>query len=189
MKNIKGIIFDLDQTLINSLPLHYQAYAQTFKKYGLDLSENHYYQNIGGTCMECMPLFLNGQISPVSFQQLHKEKVSLSLELLSNQTIQTLETAKLLVVFQSQYKMSIASAGTNVFVMKIVEQLNWKKYFDAIITGNDVRNGKPDPEAFLLAADKMELSPEECIVFEDSKAGIEAAKRAGMMHFDVNKTI
>lgn len=78
---------------------------------------------------------------------------------------------------KKKLKLAVGSSSKNTQL--ILEKTDMKKYFDAIADGNDIRNSKPDPEVFLLAADRIQLTPEECLVVEDAKAGVEAAIRGG----------
>jgi beta-phosphoglucomutase len=186
---IAAIIYDLDGTLVNSLPIHYEAYRRAFIKHNLILTKEHYYSNIGGSAKECMPKLVRNQICSISLEELHKVKKDIFLNLLTEIKIETLETAKLLPLFYGKYKLAIASAGAKSQVFAILEQTKLIHYFDVILTGDDVQNGKPSPEVFLLAAKKMNVPPESCYVFEDSIDGINAAIASGMPWFDVKRTV
>ena len=83
-------------------------------------------------------------------------------------------------------KIALGSASKNAPM--ILEKLHITELFDAVVDGNSVSNAKPDPEVFLKAAELLQLSPEECVVFEDSQAGIDAAKTAGMVTVAIDKS-
>jgi beta-phosphoglucomutase-like phosphatase (HAD superfamily) len=187
MNDIEAIIFDFDDTLVETLPIHFFCYQQIFKFYDMELEEEKYYRSIGGKSIDVIPKLIGDQKCPVSIEKLHFDKTQILMTYAKNKEINSLETAKLLPLFYGKYKMAIASSGTNEFIQEVVAYKNWNKYFDTILSSKDVKNGKPDPEVFLLAASNMNVNPENCLVFEDGLDGIEAARRAGMQFFDVKK--
>jgi len=84
--------------------------------------------------------------------------------------------------------MALASSGSRPGIEVILERFGWQRYFAAVITGEDTPHGKPAPDCFLLAADKLAVSPAACLVFEDTDAGLQAAANAGMKAIDVRVT-
>jgi HAD superfamily hydrolase (TIGR01549 family) len=186
---IEAIIFDYDDTLVSSIPLHFEAYKRVLLEVGIEITKQEYYNSIGGIAKELIPKLLNGRSCKISIEEIHKRKISIFLSIIETEEIKLLETAKLLSVFYGKYKMAVASAGSGIQIHKMIDKLNIRKYFDTIITADDVSNGKPDPEAFILAAKNMNVKPENCIVFGDSDADILGAKNAGMQSFDVRKTV
>lgn len=83
-------------------------------------------------------------------------------------------------VYEKKLPLAVASASNIGYVKAILNQLKIKEYFRAIISGDMVQNGKPDPEIFLLAASKIEVNPKDCLVIEDARSGMQAAKAGGM---------
>jgi HAD superfamily hydrolase (TIGR01509 family) len=182
---LNAAIFDFDGTLVDTMPLHYEAYRRTFAEAGVELTEADYYGNIGGTWRETVPKFLRGRACAWTPEELHDRKQAAVLSVLETAEIPQLEAARLLPLLAGRVRMAIASSGSRTTIDLVVGRLGWRHYFDAIITGEDVANGKPAPDLFLLAAQRIGMYPAQCIVFEDTDDGIAAAIAAGMTTFDV----
>jgi beta-phosphoglucomutase family hydrolase len=180
-------IFDLDGTLVDTMPLHFEAYRTVFASLGLQLAEPTFYASIGGKASETIPRLLAGQPCPLTVSDLHARKKAVVEDLLRNVAIATLECARLLPVLRPSMRLALASSGSKAGIEIVLSRLNWHRYFDAVVTGEDVDHGKPAPDLFLLAASRLGVKPEACLVFEDTDAGVEAAARAGMQCFDVRR--
>jgi beta-phosphoglucomutase family hydrolase len=183
----RGLIFDFDGTLVDTMPLHYQAYRRAFAEVGLELAPEQYYGNVGGTARETIPRFLGGRPCRRSVDDLHARKQAIAIELLETADIAQLATAALLPVFHGVHKMALASSGSRSGIDVVLRRFEWNGYFDAIVTGSDVQHGKPAPDLFLLAAERLGIPRSQCVVFEDTEDGIAAARAAGMAVFDVRR--
>jgi beta-phosphoglucomutase-like phosphatase (HAD superfamily) len=182
----EAIIFDMDDTLVSSIPLHFEAYRRVLSEVGIIITKEEYYTSIGGIASELIPKLLNGRACSISNKEIHTRKINTFLSIIETEELQLLETAKLLPVFYGKYKLAIGSAGSGVQVHRMIDNLDIRKYFDVIIVGEDVKYGKPAPDAFLLASKLMNVSPEKCFVFGDNLADFQAAEAAGMKWFNVN---
>lgn len=185
----EAIIFDYDDTLVASISLHFEAYRQVLSSAGIELTKDQYYASIGGKASELIPKLLNGRSCKLSINEIHNRKTATFLSMIETEEIKPLETAKLLPVLYGKYKLAVASAGSGPQIHRMIDKLDMRKYFDIIVVGEDVKRGKPDPEAFLLCSKLMNIKPEKCFVFGDSLADFQAAKTAGMSWFDVKRTI
>lgn len=181
---MKGIIFDLDGTIVLSEPLHYEAFCEIFKKFGVAWEYDEFIKNYAGTgSYNIIPKVLQSRgIKDFDTEALVAEKKQIFQRLL--------ETKKLLVVpgffeFLAEIKKrglrKIIASGTNSDnVRKMLENAGILHEFPEIISGEDIKNAKPDPEIFLIAMSKLGFSkPEDCVVLEDSGAGVKAAKTGG----------
>lgn len=186
--NVSAIIFDFDGTLVDTMPLHYRAYQQVLASVGFELTADMFEEAIGGNARETIPKLLAGRDCSLSISEIHARKKALLAQFFEREPIAVLETARLLPVFQGKFKLAIASSGSRVGIEVLLRRLDWEKYFDVVVTGEDATRGKPAPDLFLLAAARMNVSPETCFVFEDTDAGAEAARSAGMGLFDVRRT-
>jgi beta-phosphoglucomutase-like phosphatase (HAD superfamily) len=188
-RRLAAVIFDFDGTLVDTMPLHYEAYRRTFAEMGLELTHDDFYSNIGGNGRETIPLMLRGRDCPKSVAEVHGRKREIVCELFQIGPIKTLETAKLLPLLHGLLPLALASTGSRVGIEIILDRLGWSDCFTVVVTGEDAPRGKPAPDLFLLAAKKLGVEPADCLVFEDTAAGVAAAEAAGMHYFDVRATL
>jgi len=172
-------IFDCDGTLADTMPLHYRAWCEALREHQADFPEALFYE-LGGVPTVRIVEMLNerhGYAMPV--QETATFKDNLFVELIP-QTLPIEPVIELVHQFHGSRPLAVASGGTREIVTKILSALGILKKFDAVITAEDCRQGKPAPDPFLEAARRLGVAPERCLVFEDTTAGIAAAKAAGM---------
>jgi len=182
----KALIFDLDGTLADSMPYHFQAWKKACKKFGIEMDSaflKSYTGSPGWTIAEAI-IEQNGMSGKVSVDEIMQVKLDEFF------TIQHLVTAiepvaALARKYSGILPMAVGTGGHREAVEKTLDITGLRKYFDIIVTANDVERHKPDPETFLRCAELMGIEPRLCEVFEDGDLGIEAAKRAGMTATDV----
>jgi HAD superfamily hydrolase (TIGR01509 family) len=182
---LNGVLFDLDGTLIDTMPLHYQAYRRTFLEMGLSLSPEGFYGNVGGTAMETIPRFLAGREAPWSIAEIHERKKRELAVLLEEADLVVLPTALLLPLLRGRVPMAVATSGARPGVEQMLGRLGWLETFQAVVTAEDVRNGKPAPEVYLEAARRIGVPASECLAFEDTDDGVASARAAGTTVVDV----
>ncbi|MCK6549739.1 HAD family phosphatase [Myxococcota bacterium] len=185
----EAAIFDFDGTLVDTMPLHYEAYRQVFAELSIELTPDDFYGNVGGKAKETIPRFLRGRPCAVGVEELHARKKARLEVILDDVEIPVLETAKLVPVFASMTKVALASSGSRPGIEKILARLGWSSWFGAIVTGEDAPRGKPAPDLFVLAASRLGVDPRHCIAFEDTDDGCASARAAGMTVFDVRRAI
>ncbi|CCJ33607.1 beta-phosphoglucomutase [Caloramator australicus] len=181
---IKGCIFDLDGVVVDTAKYHYLAWKRLANELGFEFTEKDNERLKGVSRMKSLEILL--EIGNLSFDEETKLKLAEKKNNWYVQYISKMDESEILPgvkEFLSQlkengYKIALGSVSKNAMI--ILENTNLKQYFDAIIDGNKVTKAKPDPEVFLKGAEELNLKPEECIVFEDAIAGIEAARRANM---------
>jgi beta-phosphoglucomutase len=184
MSKIMGCIFDLDGVIVDTAKYHYLAWKRLAKDLGFDFSEKDNERLKGVSRMASLEILL--EIGGLSFD----EETKISLAAKKNQwyvdyiTVmnedEVLPGAKEFLENTRTAGLKVALGSASKNALTILNRLKLTECFDAVIDGNKVSKAKPDPEVFLLAAQELELPPENCVVFEDAKAGVEAAKRAGM---------
>ncbi|ACR79745.1 MULTISPECIES: beta-phosphoglucomutase [Kosmotoga] len=177
-------IFDMDGVIVDTARYHFLAWKKLAGELGFELSPELGEQLKGIGRLEALNIVLKfGSIkaNEKDKQKLAKRKNNYYLEFISK--IDESEVLPGVITFlktlrEAKLKTALATVSKNASV--IIEKTGIEKLFDVIVDGNMIKNGKPDPEVFLKAAEMLEVSPQECIVFEDAVAGIEAAHRAGM---------
>jgi beta-phosphoglucomutase family hydrolase len=179
--NFAGYIFDLDGTLIDTMPLHYRAWDTALRSVGLKekLDEAFFYA-LGGVPTRRVAELL-GERYGLKFdaERIFHEKEALFCSLQADARLikPTVEFARKAA---ETHPIAIASGGPRATVSRSLEITGLAKLFPIVVTADDVVHGKPDPAMFLLAAKRMGVPPRECLVFEDADPGIKAAEAAGM---------
>jgi HAD superfamily hydrolase (TIGR01509 family) len=177
----EGYIFDLDGTLVDTMPLHYEAWNQAMKNAGLKgaLDRNRFYA-LGGVPSRLVAELLGRHHSvPLDPEVVYKQKEAFFMC-----SLQKLELIGPVVEFARNvsrtHPVAVASGGTRDVVRSTLEKTGLAPLFPIVVTADDVEHGKPAPDMFLLAARRMNVRPEGCLVFEDGEPGLQAAKAAGM---------
>jgi HAD superfamily hydrolase (TIGR01509 family) len=178
-KFYRGYIFDCDGTLAHSMPVHYAAWRQAAEENGVQMSEELFY-SLGGVPTTKIVEVLNEKFGThLNPETVAKRKETLYLEKMGDmQPIP--EVAAFARKVDGIAKVSVASGGYLPVVLKTLDAIGMKDFFPIVVTTEQVPRGKPFPDMFLEAARRMDVPPGECLVLEDSPAGIEAAKAAGM---------
>jgi beta-phosphoglucomutase family hydrolase len=184
VRPFRGAIFDCDGTLADTMPLHYRAWAQALAERGAEMSEQLFY-DLGGVPSKDIARILNERFGyGLDVEETAAAKEAFYEELLPQ--AQPVERVVHLVrEFHGRYPLAVASGGIRRLVDRTIRTLGLEAYFTAVCTAEDIQRGKPDPELFLLAAMRLSVDPRDCIVFEDSDLGLEAARRAGMQAVDI----
>lgn len=180
-KEYSAYIFDLDGTLAHSMPVHYQAWVVATKPFGVPMTEDLFY-SLGGVPTRRIVEMLNERFgTSMDPDRVGDHKEALYLEALT--TMQTIEeVAEFARQVATRAKVAVASGGTLPVVERTLAAVGFKDFFPVIVTSEQVARGKPFPDIFLEAAKRMQVNPKDCLVLEDSPAGIEAAEAAGMDH-------
>jgi len=183
-----GIIFDLDGTLIDSMPIHYRAWDATMRRVGLDraLDEDYFYELGGVHTRRVAELFALRYRLSFDADHVTEIKEALYLEFLSG--VRTIEPVVAIArEAATRHPISIATGGTPDIAYPALDATGLRSLFEIVVTPHDVApgRGKPAPDMFLLAAHLMGVKPSRCLVFEDAEPGIEAARAAGMAYVRV----
>ncbi|MFH1504312.1 MAG: beta-phosphoglucomutase family hydrolase [Candidatus Omnitrophota bacterium] len=176
----KGAIFDLDGVIVDTVPLHFKAWKRMFNEYGKSFDFDEYKNKVDGIPRIDGARAVLSNLSEQELDQAAAKKQDYFLEFLDIEEIKVYQSTAALTreLRDAGVKRSVISSSKNC--RQILERVNLIDLYDVIITGNDIKKGKPEPDVFLLAAEKLGLEPKECVVFEDAVLGVEAAKRANM---------
>jgi beta-phosphoglucomutase-like phosphatase (HAD superfamily) len=174
-----GYIFDCDGTIADNMPLHYRAWSMAMADFGGEYPEELFYA-WGGRPTAVIVGMLNekyGLALDVDETVQRKEKYYLTL---IPEVVPVPEVMEIVKSMHGTVPLSVASGGHRELVEATLDVFGIRDLFQAIVCAEDYERGKPHPEPFLLAAKLMSVPPEDCVVFEDSPIGIEAAKAANM---------
>ena len=189
--NKKGFIFDLDGVIVDTAKYHFLAWQKLAKSIGVDFSHEQNEQLKGVSRVKSLEKILawgNKTISEDKFNALMVSKNDDYLSFIAKMNHEEIlpDVPKVLNYLKTQNQpISLGSASKNA--RQILEKVDLLKQFDAIVDGNDVSKAKPDPEVFLIAAKALNIKPEDCIVFEDSVAGVQAANTANMISIGIGE--
>jgi len=188
-----ALIFDMDGTIVDNMSFHNQALLETLVEAGARLPSdlNEIYRAIyGKKTDEILGMFLGPGLSAAEVARwgerkdvLYRQYYSASMEALPG-LLSLMEQARAQGVC-----MAVASAAPPGNINFVLDQLNLRPFFQAVVSGEDVQHSKPQPDIFLKAASNLGVKPEDCLVFEDALSGIEAARRAGMAAVMITTTI
>ena len=172
-------LFDCDGTIADSMPLHYIAWKQALGKWNCEFDERTFYAWGGMPTAQIISTLNERQGLNMAVEAVCIEKENLYYELLP----QLKAIAEVVEHIEAQHRripFAVVSGGTRASVVASLTAVNLIDKFDVFVCAGDYKKGKPDPEPFLLAAERLGVNPRECLVFEDTEMGIQAATAAGM---------
>ena len=179
---IKAVIFDLDGLLIDSEIVSYKIYKEILNQFGHSFSIEEYAQNFSGkTEVKNVTNLIDTYNLPWTVE-VGLDNVLKVEDKFINEGIDLKTGVKKLLTYlkDKNLKIAIASSSTRDRALTILRQHNIVEYFDEFVFGNEIEKGKPNPDIFLKACDKISVNPEECLVLEDSESGIQAAYSANI---------
>jgi len=185
-----GAIFDWDGVIIDSSSLHAKSWERLAAQTGLELPPDHFKRGFGMKNTFIIPKILKWTEVPEEVQRLSLRKEELYRELVVEHGIAPLPGVGPWLDELKRYGIpcAIGSSTERPNIDTILNVLGIGRYFSAIVSAEDVSHGKPDPEVFLTAAQRIGRNPADCVVFEDALVGIEAAHRGGMKAVGVATT-
>ncbi len=183
----KAAIFDLDGVVVDTIDLHFKAWKKMFSEYGKDFDFEDYKQKVDG-----IPRFDGAKAVLIDLAKSELEaaatrKQNYFLEFLEKEGVKVhQDTIKLIKRLKTEsIKLGVISSSKNCSL--ILKKAGIDNLFEAIVTGNDIERGKPNPDVFLRAASGLGVNPDECLVFEDAVLGVEASKRANIKCIGVDR--
>ncbi len=185
----KAIIFDMDGTLLESTEADYLAWQRIFERYNQHLDYEKYVTMLGIRSMNVITDFL-GFKRAEDVRRILIEKFDCFVEVVNEKPVVSVPFAGefLKAVANSNLKVALATSSRKEKMNLLLTNLSFIHYFDAIVTGEEVHKGKPEPDIFLLAAERLGIDPIDCVVVEDGPIGVTAAKKAGMKCIAITAT-
>lgn len=185
----RGFIFDLDGVIVDTAKYHYLAWKNLANQLGFDFTkeQNELFKGVSRKrCLEILLEIGNREATQEEFDTWMVEKNVDYLKYIENMDAsEILPDVPRVLEFLQENNIPIALGSASKNAQPILEKVGLLHYFDAIVDGNNVTKAKPDPEVFLLAAAQLNVKPEDCVVFEDAVAGLQAANAAKMMSIGI----
>jgi len=180
-----GLIFDMDGTLADTMPTHFIAWSRSMDAQGIRFPEDRFYALGGVPAVNIIDMLAREQGLSVDAIKIAEEKEALFLELLAE--VRPVTPVKAIAEFHREHiPMAVATGSEKWVAEKILRELGIWDWFGAVVGADCVENPKPAPDSYLKAAELIGVDPRRCHAFEDTKLGIEAARRAGMTVVDIN---
>ncbi|HEX8462850.1 MAG TPA: HAD family phosphatase [Segetibacter sp.] len=178
---LKAVIFDMDGTLLESTEADYKAWEKVFNDYGKKLSFGDYVPLLGIRSANVIRDHI-GISNGEDVKRILKEKFDYFVEYVNENPIKAVVGAEDFLKGLAKYdlKIGLATSSRKEKMKMVLESLGFLHYFDTIVTGEEVENSKPAPDIFLMAAQRLGLTPNDCLVFEDGPVGVAASKNAKM---------
>lgn len=180
----KALIFDCDGTLADTLPVHFKTWTAALQAVGADISKDWYYKYCGTSAQEMLQILKNlfgyqfDSASVIAKRQKHYQS-------LINTVKEVRAVAEIVHSHHGKIPLAVASGGERIVLEATLNNISLRQFFDVVVSIDNVERGKPEPDIFLLAAQRLGVATQDCIVYEDSDGGLEAARRAGMRSIDV----
>ena len=191
MKTTKGVIFDLDGVIVDTAKFHFLAWRKLANDLGFDFTKAQNEQLKGVSRVESLKKILEWgelELSKTEFKRQMALKNENYLSYVAKmEEDEILPGVQILIDYFIENNIPFALGSASKNARNILKKINLLEKFDAIVDGNDVSKAKPDPEVFLIAAEKININPENSIVFEDSVAGVQAANNANMMSIGIGE--
>jgi beta-phosphoglucomutase len=176
-----AVIFDVDGVLTDSYLPHFRSWVRMFGEQGIEFTEDAFRRTFGRTNRDILTTLYPGQLSDEQLRDWGERKEQLYRDVISHE-FEPMPGAIELIdgLHAAGFKLAVGSSGPPENIRLTLEKMGRADKIDAAVTGADVTRGKPDPQVFLLAAERLGVLPAQCAVIEDAPQGIEAANRAGM---------
>lgn len=186
--HIRGLIFDCDGTIADTMPLHYRAWVAALAEHAADFPEALFYECAGMPTWRIIELLNQRHGYSIPIEAATARKEALFVELLP-QVVGIEPVLQIVREQQGRLPMAVATGGTRAVCLKTLTSLGLANLFQSIVTADDVEHGKPAPDIFLEAARRIGVPPAACMAFEDADLGLESARAAGMLAVDVRPLI
>ncbi|MDR3459095.1 MAG: HAD-IA family hydrolase [Verrucomicrobiae bacterium] len=182
--HIKGLVFDCDGTLADTMPLHWRAWQMITLRHELHFPQDRFYALGGVPSRDILKMLAEEQHRPLDHVAVAHEKENAYLPLMSE--VRPIHAVVAIArANHGRIPLAVASGGTEPIILQVLEHLKIRQLFDAVVTSEMVKNQKPAPDIFLEAARRIGVEPQFCRAYEDTDLGLQAIRSAGMDAVDV----
>jgi HAD superfamily hydrolase (TIGR01509 family) len=189
MQQLRGVIFDMDGVIVDSEPRHERAFLKVVRQIGYgDKLDMRFADYIGRSDMVLWMDFVAKHKPPQSLAELLDLKRRRTIQILRREQPVFAPVPGLLERLATRYALALASGSDQGVVAEVLKFKGLRRFFTAVVSGSEIRHGKPAPDIFLRAADLLSLPPQSCCVIEDSKPGVAAALAAQMQVIAITNT-
>ena len=182
--HVRGLVFDCDGTIADTMPLHYKAWVAALREHGADFPEALFYEMAGIPTVRIIEILNERHGYDLPVQEAADRKESLYVSLV-DQVMPIEPVVSLVKQYAGRLPMAVATGGTRAICCKTLQTLHLLEHFRHVVTADDVARGKPAPDIFLEAARRLGVPPEDCYAFEDAELGLQSARAAGMVAVDI----
>ena len=184
-----GVIFDVDGVLTDSYQPHFRSWQRMFAEHDVTFTDEEFRRTFGRTNRDILTTLYPGKLSEDEMRRWGDRKEELYREIIAAEFEPMPGAVELIdALFTAGFKLGVGSSGPPANIRVTLDKLGRAGQFSAIVTGADVERGKPDPQVFLLAGERLGVPPARCAVIEDAPQGVEAANRAGMASIGLTGT-
>lgn len=176
-----GVLFDMDGVLVASGPAHAASWRAVARRHGVEVTDEQFHSTFGRPSRDIIRTLWSRELSDDEIREIDDQKEAIYRDLISGMVPLTIGARECLARLSAAgIKLALATSGPPANVELVLRETGLTRAFQAVVTGADIRHGKPAPDCFQLAAQRLELPPASCIVVEDAPVGIQAATAAGM---------
>lgn len=178
----RAFIFDMDGTIVDNMAFHTKSWIAFFERRGMSVDPDEFFlATAGRQGVEIMRNYMGADLSDHDNIALNAEKEAVYRELYEPH-LKAIDGFDALIANAGSHSvaLAVATSAPDENIVFTLDGLDLRRHFHAVVGATDVKRGKPEPDVFLMAAERCGVAPEHCIVFEDAPLGVEAARRAGM---------
>lgn len=184
------MIFDMNGVIVDDERIHQKSWREMCKKYGFMVTEEEFKHKVfGRTEKDTLNYLLKRELNDIEVSKYSKERVKIAIDIYKDKITPTKGLLKILnLLNELEIPLAIATSARIPYTNFVLDTLKIRKYFSAIITAEDIVKGKPHPEIYLQAANKLAIEPSKCVAIEDTLSGITSAKSAKMFTIGITTT-
>ncbi len=174
-------IFDFDGVLVNTMEVHFACYGRALEEVGVPIDRRQFFSQAGMTGREQISWFARAAGKEIDVEAVYRRKTEIAKAHAGEETPIPMNIELVRLLRAAGHPVAIASGSSRPSILPVMAQFGIE--VDAVVASEDVKRGKPHPDLFLTAAQRLGAQPEDCVVVEDSDVGIECARNAGMRCF------